>query len=373
MKSSAADTELSSVTPEQWEEARRVLPVVRELAENPQRTRAQVVAAASALGCGPTHLYALVRRYSADRRLTSLLPQRPGPDRGYSRLSAEVEALVDEAIETLYLTRQRPRMTDLVIEVRRRCRTLGLTAPGRKAITARVRGKPRREVVARRDGRKAARDRFAPAIGSLEAGWPLSLVQIDHTLVDVIVVDSVTRHRSNDRGSRSRSTFTRVASRDFICRSNRPRRPVLLCASRMPCYQAALAGATKDRGEWPIQGLMTRLHLDNAKEFHSEALRRGCEQYGIAIEYRPVRTPHYGGHIERLIGTMMGKVHLLPGTTFSNVQAKGDLDPEKYAAMTLDELERWLAHAITGVYHRDKHRALDMPPMAAWERGIVGQ
>lgn len=43
--------------------------------------------------------------------------------------------------------------------------------------------------------------------------------------------------------------------------------------------------------------------------FRSEALRRGCEQYGIAIDYRPVRTPHYGGHIERLIGTMMGKVH----------------------------------------------------------------
>jgi len=30
-------------------------------------------------------------------------------------------------------------------------------------------------------------------LGSLKAGWPLSLVQIDHTLVDGIVVDSVTR------------------------------------------------------------------------------------------------------------------------------------------------------------------------------------
>jgi len=26
------------------------------------------------------------------------------------------------------------------------------------------------------------------------------------------------------------------------------------------------------------------------------------------------RAPHFGGHIERLIGTMMGAVHLLPGT-----------------------------------------------------------
>ena len=140
MKTPPVDTELTSVTAEQWEEARRALPVVRELAANPDRTRAQVVAAAAALGCGPTHLYALVRRYSTDKRLTSLLPQRPGPDRGYSRLTAQMEALVDEAIETLYLTRQRPRMTDLALEVRRRCHALGIPAPGRKAITARVRG-----------------------------------------------------------------------------------------------------------------------------------------------------------------------------------------------------------------------------------------
>jgi len=69
---------------------------------------------------------------------------------------------------------------------------------------------------------------------------------------------------------------------------------------------------------------------------------------------------------------MMGKVHLLPGTTFSDVKAKGDFDSEKTAAMTLPELERWLGHAIAGVYHRDLHRALTTTPLAAWERGIVG-
>jgi putative transposase len=72
-----------------------------------------------------------------------------------------------------------------------------------------------------------------------------------------------------------------------------------------------------------------------------------------------------------LIGTMMGKVHLLPGTTFSNVQEKGDLDPEKSAAMTLDEVERWLGEAITGVYHNVEHRSLGVPPIVAWNRAIV--
>jgi len=93
------------------------------------------------------------------------------------------------------------------------------------------------------------------------------------------------------------------------------------------------------------------VHLDNAKEFHSEALRRGCEQYGIAIDYRPVRTPHFGGHIERLIGTMMARFIFCPERHSPTFAPKGDLDPEKSAAMTLDEVERWLTHAIAGVYH----------------------
>jgi len=35
---------------------------------------------------------------------------------------------------------------------------------------------------------------------------------------------------------------------------------------------------------------------------------------------------------------------------------------------TLEELERWLAHAIAGEYHRNVHTALDMPPLTAWEQ-----
>jgi putative transposase len=112
------------------------------------------------------------------------------------------------------------------------------------------------------------------------------------------------------------------------------------------------------------------LHLDNAKGFHSEALRRWCEQYGISVDYRPVRTPHYGGHIERLIGTLIGKVHLLPGTTFSDIRSKGSTNPENTASMTLEEIERWIGHTIAGVYHRDLHRTIVTTPLAAWQAGI---
>jgi Homeodomain-like domain len=35
------------------------------------------------------------------------------------------------------------------------------------------------------------------------------------------------------------------------------------------------------------RGVPKLIHVDNGKEFHSLALRRGCERYGISLEYRP--------------------------------------------------------------------------------------
>jgi len=373
MSTNPGAPELLSVTPDQWEEARRRFSVIRALAQRTPRTRNDVVTAASELGLCAAQVYRLLARYAANPRLTSLVPQPGGGVRGSSRIAPALDTLVEEAIETVYLTRQRAKITDLVTEIRGRCFALGLTPPGRKAITARVRLKSRKKVTARRDGPKAARDRFAPATGSFEADFPLSLVQIDHTLVDMIVVDRLKRAPMQRPWlTLAIDVYSRCVVGFHLSLEAPSATSVALCIAHAALPKGPWLASRGVDEQWPIQGVMTRLHLDNAKEFHSEALRRGVEQYGIAIDYRPVRTPHYGGHIERLIGTMMGKVHLLPGTTFSNVQDKGDFDSEKSAAMTIEELERWLTHAIAGVYHRTLHRALDTTPLDAWERGILG-
>ena len=40
-----------------------------------------------------------------------------------------------------------------------------------------------------------------------------------------------------------------------------------------------------------MQGIPRIIHLDNAAEFHSKALKRGCDQYGIDPMYRPPGVP----------------------------------------------------------------------------------
>lgn len=64
--------------------------------------------------------------------------------------------------------------------------------------------------------------------------------------------------------------------------------------------------------------------------------------------------PHYGGIVERIIGTALQQIHELPGTTFSNPTERGQYDSEQMAALTLDELEKWLTLAVA-TYHGTVH------------------
>jgi len=365
--------DLAEVTAVEWERARRRAECIRPLAEVPRNSRARIEQAAAEIGCKPALVYRLIASWRTDPRVTSLLPNTRGRRQGASLKAPGIDELIRVTIEEVYLTRQKPTVTHLVGEVRRRCRQAGLEPPSRSTVERRLAQRASSEVVARREGRKAARDRYAPAAGSIEAPWPLSLVQIDHTLVDVIVVDAMTRlPLQRPWLTLAIDVHSRCVAGFYLSLDPPSATSVALCVTQACLSKDAWLAARGIDGEWPVRGLVDRLHLDNAKEFRSEALRRGCEQYGITIDYRPVRTPHYGGHIERLIGTMMGRVHLLPGTTFSDIRNKGDSKPESTAAMTLDEVERWLGHAIVGLYHRELHRGIGMSPLVAWTRGLTG-
>ena len=114
-----------------------------------------------------------------------------------------------------------------------------------------------------------------------------------------------------------------------------------------------------------MSGKPLELYTDNAAEFKSEALRRGCEQHGIRLRFRPPGRPHYGGIVERVIGTMMQMVHELPGTTFSSTADRGSYDSGGKAVLTLGELQRWLALAVA-CYHGEVHEGLGRTPAAVW-------
>ncbi|MFI6497886.1 Mu transposase C-terminal domain-containing protein [Nonomuraea typhae] len=63
-------------------------------------------------------------------------------------------------------------------------------------------------------------------------------------------------------------------------------------------------------------------------------------------------------------------VHQLPGTTFSNPAERGGYDSQTSAVLTLAELNKWLALAVT-VYHGQVHGTLKQTPAGRWEQGVA--
>ena len=362
------------VDDDRWREAVAREAIIRPLATGGPLTPREVKTACRALGLRRARLYALIERYRSDPVTSSMLVGKPGPSRGARHLVPEVEAVIEEAIGNYYFNRLKPSVSALHDHIRQLCRARGVASPSRNAIRARVKSTDRRSLVGAREGAKAARDRFKPVAREYSADHALHIVQIDHTAVDVFVVDAV-RRRPIQRPwlTLAIDLASRMVAGFYLSLEAPSSASVALAIHHVVTPKSEWLTARGVLGDWPVSGLPDNIHVDNAREFRSRALARGAAEYGVALVHRPVATPHYGGHIERLIGTMMGAVHLLPGTTFSNIADRGAYDPEKHAAMTLEELERWLALQIVGRYHAEVHGSLLLPPIAAWSDAVAAR
>lgn len=363
--------DLKTASDADWAEAHRREKIIRPLAALARVPGNAAAEALDHLGLGRARFHELLQLYRASPVAASLLPRPRGRERGEQRLSSAAEQLISRGIAECYLTLEKPSVQALRRWLRHEGQKIGLKVPSTKAIQARLDRLAPKTVMARRQGSKAAADKWEPTRGVLNASYALELVQSDHTLVDVIVVDDLYR---KPIGRPWLTLMVDIASRtvpgfhlDMLAPSAVS---VGMCMRQAVLPKADWLAERGMKAPWDNQGLMDRLHLDNAREHRSDALKRGCRAHSISIEYRPVRRPHFGGHIERLIGTVMGTVHLLPGTTFSNVAERGDYDSEGEACMTLGELEVWLAAQIIGPYHAERHRGIGIPPALAWAEAM---
>jgi len=363
--------ELHSHDDQQWAIGEKRLKILSELAANVRADAKAITAAAWELGIRRSQCYELLRRYRKSPTVTALVPRPRGRSRGRRILKGDVEILIEKAIDEFYLDLSCPTIADLMREIQRRCEAARLTPPSRKAIMPRIGDRNQREVLRRRKGAAHARDKLGMIVGGLTEDEPLGLVQIDHTLADVIVVSET------DRGPLGRpwltlaiDVATRMVAGFYLSLEAPSALSVAMVVSHATLPKDEGFASRKLNLSWPVSGLPRCLHLDNAREFHSQALARGVAEYGLDLQYRPPATPHWGGHIERLIGTMMGSLRLLPGYTGPNVVERGH-DPEETAVMTMGELDTWLMHQIAGVYHQAIHRGLGVPPITAWTQAVA--
>ncbi|WP_339280490.1 Mu transposase C-terminal domain-containing protein [Lysinibacillus sp. FSL P2-0066] len=293
------------------------------------------------------------------------------------RLSDEYIPIIKEVIESDYLTLHRKSKAKIIDLINIKCSMNGVP-PIKSETMYKIFERISPKVVERmRFGTKSINkyEEVNRGFANNEALYPLHLVEIDHTRMDIEVIDE------KNGAITGRPWITLgidVYSRMVWCMyisfeppsANRVRKAI---------QQGALFKNTKEQygtfNDWEIFGIPHNIQFDNGPEFHNLAIKRLVnETLKSNIRFRPIATPRYGGTIERLIGTFNTQVlHNLQGTTKSNIFHKGEYDSSENALLTIGNIREILTKYITDIYHFQKHTGLPLDcnsPMARFHEGL---
>ncbi|HAT3994298.1 TPA: DDE-type integrase/transposase/recombinase [Elizabethkingia anophelis] len=322
-----------------------------------------------------TTVYRWVKSYLGTKQMTSLAGQKRTGGKNKNRLDLEQDTIINDAIRNIYLNSSKQSVTKVIRSVMIRCKELDIESPHQNTIRNRIKNISEEEIIRSRYGKKISRDKFEPIKGSFPgANYPLSVVQIDHTCLDIILVDGLYRKPfRRPYLTVAIDVYSRMVVGFHLSFDPPGEMGTGLCIANAILGKEMFLEKNNIKGEWPCWGVMATIHMDNAKEFRGNMLKRACQNYGINIEHRPVATPHWGGHVERLLGTFSKEIHNLSGSTFSKIEDRENYDSELKASLTINEFEKWFVTYIVNVYHHKIHAGINMSPLEKYKKGIFGE
>jgi putative transposase len=364
--------DLSAIDDDEWDIAIEKYRLLSPLLHDPDRKTEDVRAVADGLLVSTMTVYRWIKKLETHATVSCLLRKRR-EDAGTTRLPAAVAKILKDVIPDEYLSDQKKSPAKVFKEVLRRCRNENLKPPSKGAVLRRLYAILPEVRERSREGRNASLNKrpargSAPGIDHVHAVW-----QIDHTLVDLVLVDGEDRIPIGRPWiTLAMDVFSRTVVGWYISLDPPGMLGTGICISNAILPKDALLAKLGVSHSWPCQGKPRKIHADNAKEFRGNTLRNACQEHGVDLTYRKVKKPNYGAHIERMLGTLLLEIHSLAGTTFSNPQEKGEYDSDAHASMTLEGFELWLANLILGEYHNRPHSELKCSPARKYNDGIFG-
>lgn len=365
--------DIELLTEKKWEIAQKRFNLIKDLIYS-KKTKEDVAKVAKENNIGISTIYKWIKLFNENGTVASILGKEKNGGRGKSRLTVEQEKIISEVIEKHYLNNSRNSINKTIRKIFEICIKKGIKLPHSSTIRSRINNISEEEILKKRVSVKEARYKFEPLRGNFpEVHFPYSVIQIDHTKVDIILVDDIQRKPYKRPWlTLAIDIYSRMVVGFYLSYETPGTLGTGMCISNAILPKEIWLEKIGVKAEWPCWGKINTLHLDNAKEFRGNSLRKSCQNYDINIEYRPVATPHWGGHVERLLGTFSKEIHDLPGTTFSSPALRKYYNSEKKSSLTLDEFEKWLTLYITNVYHNKIHSNLGMTPLDKYKLGIFG-
>lgn len=339
---------------------------------------ARILEAAKQIGdkhppCAST-VYNWWQRYRRTKSILCLIPYyKPstGPN-GKRRYQ-----IFEEVIASVFLTRQKLPKLKVAEHVQRRIAAVNNTLPPDEQIRPPVNSTIYRwiddlqqDIVdAARDGAEAARIKYRAAIGNVKVGSVLERIEIDHTPLDLIVIDALTKlPLGRPWLTMAIDVYSRMVVGFYISFNAPSSHGVLQCLRRSILPKDVwLARFPGIKGVWPAYGIPELIAVDNGTDLHSDALEAACLEMGIQMLFCGSKTPQHKGAIERFFRSMnMGLIHQLPGTVFSSVDERGDYPAEKNAVIDMETLTHLLTKWVVEIYNVSVHRGIGARPLDRW-------
>ncbi|MBS4049371.1 MAG: DDE-type integrase/transposase/recombinase [Alphaproteobacteria bacterium] len=229
-----------------------------------------------------------------------------------------------------------------------------------------------REVVTRTQrGPIEAKRLHEPVLRGPQGDRPLAEVEIDHHLLDIILIDD-DRNMVLGRPwlTLALDRYSREIPGYHIGFHAPSAYTVGLCIKHMCTPKDEVDEDGNPKAPHPVFGVPETIIVDNGPEFDSAQFNGGCYALGIDVVRAPVRTPQYKGKVERLFGTVaMDVVQKIPGYVHSNVFKRGDYKAEEEAVCTLSEFQAAFDLWVRKIYRVRDHRGIGMSPAEKWEEG----
>ncbi|WAJ26712.1 hypothetical protein [Antarcticirhabdus aurantiaca] len=326
---------------------------------------------------------------ASGRDIRALVPGDAAKGNRTPRLPKWVHEEIERAIDEAYacdppgsIAAAQERARDLVLL---RASREGLPLPvgakeiiGKHVVKRAIAKRSRYELDVVRYGRRQA-DRNAAMVGAgPSAERYFQEVEIDHSVLDLLVVDEdgivlgtpyitilIDRYTRMILGfSLSFVPPSWVSVMDALQMAVLPKEPVIDRICR---------GRERPEKDWPVVGVPATLFVDRGAEFRSVSMQ-GCEQaLGMTVVDLPPGGPEKKGKVERSFGIFNKKVfHRTPGTKFASVaqRKKNNHDAEGQACLTLGHVRWCILHHIVDVYNQEKHPRTGQKPIDRWNASV---
>lgn len=323
-------------------------------------------------------LYAWLSKYRLDGLSALISRMADKGSRRKPKINPEVNAIVDQKVYEVLDDSHAWTAEEILnrikneIDLKNKFRVVDdqLKEPSLRTVQRRLAQLPQFDVAVAKHGLREAERRFANMGVARRTSRILELVEVDHTPLDVLVVDESGVVVGRPMLTLVLDRFSRCVLGFHLSLDGHGTHSVFAALRHALLPKLYLdSGAYEGMGlAWPCHGWFERLVMDNGREFHAESSVDALLNLGIIGEYAASKAPNDKPHVERVLKTInYSFIHQLPGTTLAKGHQRVGFKSEEEAVLTLEQVDVMLHIWILQKYHLRPHKGLDgKTPLQVW-------